>query len=123
MTRIAGSRPSRLEDARLIEGQGRFTDDIRLEGLLEAHVLRSPHAHARIRRIELQAARAHPGVVAVWSLDDLACERMMPMIIPDPHIRHPKVQEVLARSVVHYVGQPVAFVVASSRYVAEDAAE
>lgn len=124
MTRIAALSPTRLEDTRLLEGRGRFTDDIRLAGLLEAHVLRSPHAHARIRTIDLQAARAHPEVFAVWIFDDLGeIEHLMPMIIPDRRIVYPKTQEVLARSFVHYVGQPVAFIVASNRYVAEDVAE
>ncbi len=125
MTADAAQRPPlRLEDARLLDGYGRFTDDIRPEGVLEAHVLRSPHGHARIRAIDLHAARGHPGVVAVWSFDDLAAiERTMPMIIPDPRIRHAKTQPVLAATEVLYVGQPVAFIVASSRYVAEDAAE
>lgn len=125
MTKIGTQCPPlRLEDARLLSGRGRFTDDLRPKDTLEAHVLRSPHGHARVRSIDLQAARAHPGVVAVWSLKDLAAiERSMPMIIPSPRIRYPKTQTVLADGEVYYVGQPVAFIVASSRYVAEDAAE
>jgi aerobic carbon-monoxide dehydrogenase large subunit len=121
---IIGTPLRRLEDERLVKGRGSFTDDIHPDGLVEAHFVRSPHAHARIRNIDLAAARSHPGVLAAFAFDDLVgVERVMPMIIPDRRILHPKTQEVLAHSVVHYVGQPVALIVASSRYVAEDAAE
>ncbi|MYZ48459.1 molybdopterin cofactor-binding domain-containing protein [Propylenella binzhouense] len=123
MTHVGSPLP-RLEDARLLAGRGRFTDDVHPDGLLEAHVLRSPHGHARIARIDAAAARALPGVVAVFTFDDLVgVERQMPMILPDRRILHPKTQLLLAAEVVRYVGEPVAFVVAETRYLAEDAAE
>lgn len=121
---LVGKPLPRLEDARLLRGRGRFTDDIHPEGLLEAHVLRSPHAHARIQGVDLTKARALAGVVAAWSFEDLeGIDRRMPMILPDRRILHPETQEILAKDRVQYVGQPVAFIVAESRYIAEDAAE
>ena len=122
MSMIGTSIP-RLRDAQLIQGRGCFTDDIHLDGLLEAHVLRSPHAHARIRQLNLEEARSHPDVVAVWGYNDLSgLLTEMPMIIPDRRIRYPKCPTLLADEIVRYVGQPVAFIVAKNRYVAEDAA-
>jgi aerobic carbon-monoxide dehydrogenase large subunit len=123
MTWVGKATP-RIEDERLLRGRGSYTDDLHPDGLLEAHVLRSPRAHARICSINADAARAVPGVVAIFTFDDLTgVERMMPMILPDRSISHPITQNVLADRIVRYVGEPVAFIVADSRYVAEDAAE
>ncbi|MGB0088846.1 MAG: hypothetical protein WBP80_05065, partial [Planifilum fulgidum] len=65
MPNVFGSPLKRREDPRLITGQGNFTDDIQLPGMVYMAVLRSPHAHARIKRIDVSAARRAPGVVAV----------------------------------------------------------
>ncbi len=66
-----GQRLKRVEDPRLITGQGSFVDDIKLPGMLHACVLRSPHAHARIRSIDVSQARNLPGVAAVLTADDV----------------------------------------------------
>lgn len=123
MSARRGDTGARLEDRRLLCGQGRFTDDIHPPDLLEAHVVRSPHAHARIAAVDVSAARALPGVHAVWTAADISEQPPMPMIIPDPRIIHPLTPRVLAGERVRYVGEPVAFIVADSRYIAEDAGE
>ena len=113
----------RNEDVRLVSGQGRYTADVRLPGMLHARIVRSPHAHARVRRIDAEAARRHPGVVAVWTYGDLdGLGQPMAMFIPDPSIKHPRTPHLLAVDRVRYVGEPVAVVIAESEYVAADAA-
>jgi carbon-monoxide dehydrogenase large subunit len=121
-----GQPLKRFEDPKLLTGQGSFVDDIQLPDMLHAAILRSPHAHARIRAIDGTAARNMAGVVAVltgadiagvlgevptramvggWEVDDMQAVE----------------QPVLARDTVYYVGQPVAIVVAQNRYLAKDA--
>jgi len=120
-----GARVTRLEDPALLTGQGRFVDDIALPGTLHACFVRSPHAHARIRRIDAAAASAMPGVHAVLTADDLPprmATGQIPMLVPSPLIRTPRTQLALAREEVCYVGQTIAVVIADDRYVAEDAA-
>lgn len=122
--RYVGARLPRLEDARLLTGQGQFVDDIRLPGALEAAVLRSPYAHARIGRVDAAAARALPGVLAVYTAADLGdLARPFPILQPHPGLTAAVNQGPLAGSAVRYVGEPIALVVAEDRYVAEDAAE
>ncbi|WP_078874933.1 xanthine dehydrogenase family protein molybdopterin-binding subunit [Streptomyces sp. NRRL F-5053] len=123
----------RVEDERLLRGHGRYVDDIRLPGTLETAFWRSPHAHARITRIETDAARAMPGVRAVWTAADIA--GLAPVVneaelrVPEPLRREldPLVRSLphplLADGRVRFSGQPVAMVVAESRYLAEDALE
>ena len=91
LTRAALARPAlRVEDARLLRGRGRFVDDIVLPGLLHASFVRSPVAHARLERIDVSAARALPGVRAVFTYDDLrpviGCDRI-PLALPIAAIR------------------------------------
>ena len=120
-----GARVTRLEDPALLTGQGRFVDDIALPGTLHACFVRSPHAHARIRRIDAAAASAMPGVHAVLTADDLPprmATGQIPMLVPSPLIRTPRTQLALAREEVCYVGQTIVVVIADDRYVAEDAA-
>jgi aerobic carbon-monoxide dehydrogenase large subunit len=108
----------RKEDARFIRGQGTFTDDIQLPGMLHGAVLRSPIAHARIASIDTSAAEAHPRVKAVITgqlLDDRGLAWM-------PTLSH-DTQAVLATDKVRFQGQEVAFVVAEDRYSARDALE
>jgi carbon-monoxide dehydrogenase large subunit len=122
-TRWFGERVQRVEDDRLLRGHGRFTDDID-EGALESCLVRSPHAHARIRSIDVSAARALPGVVAVYTAADLPFGQTdLPILIPHPRLTHGRTQRCLASEVVRYVGEAVAFIVAESRCLAEDAAE
>ena len=122
-TRWFGQRVQRIEDDRLLRGAGRFTDDID-DGALEACIVRSPHAHARIRSIDVTAARALPGVHAVYTAGDLPFGSLdLPLLIPHPNLTHGRTQRCLASEVVRYAGEAVAFVVADDRYTAEDAAE
>ena len=120
-----GARVKRLEDPALLSGRGRFVDDLKLPGLLHACFVRSPHAHAMVRGIDIRAAMTMPGVHAVLAADDLPepMRRMpIPMLTPNPAIATPRTQTALARDETCYVGQPIAVVVADSRYLAEDAA-
>ncbi len=133
--RYVGRSVPRREDRRLVTGTGTFVADIRLDGMLEAAVLRSPFSRARILGIDVAAARELPGVVAVVTAQDLAGSvdpftRFVDQEDTPPGLEeavHPVVRpcpmEPLASNEVRYVGQPVAVVVATSRYVAEDALE
>ncbi len=120
MTTQLGKSILRKEDPALLSGRGRYADDLPVPaGTLEAHVVRSPHAHAEIVRIDAAAALAHEGVWAVITGDDVRK-------LSDPFmsvIKSPMQQWALAVERVRYVGEPVALVVADSRYIAEDAAE
>ena len=121
--RLFGERVARKEDDRLLRGHGRFTDDIG-EDALECAFVRSPFASARIRAIDVSAARATPGVVAVYTAADVPFGDLdLPLLIPHPRLTQPRTQKCLASEVVRYVGEAVAFVIAESRYVAEDAAD
>ncbi|HVD00537.1 MAG TPA: aerobic carbon-monoxide dehydrogenase large subunit [Candidatus Dormibacteraeota bacterium] len=122
-TRLFGERIARKEDDRLLRGRGRFTDDID-EGALECAFVRSPFASARIRSIDVTAARSAPGVVAVYTAADVPFgDRELPLLIPHPLLTNPRTQRCLASKVVRYAGEAVAFVIAESRYLAEDAAD
>ena len=122
---LIGQPLRRLEDQRFLTGQGRYVEDIAWPGQAFAQVVRSPHAHAHIRGVELAAARAAPGVLGVFVAADLGglgpipCQVTVatdgPMLVPERH--------ALAADRVRYVGEPVAFVVAETRDAARDAAE
>ena len=125
-TRNFGAPITRNEDARLLSGQALFVDDVELPGMLHAAFLRSNVAHARIRSIDVAAARARPGVVAVYTADDLgAYWAPGPLLVPPPPIAgitfNQRTQVPLAKDKVRHVGEPLAVVFAESRYVAEDA--
>src|SRR5256886_1913124 len=111
-----GESIKRKEDARFLRGRGNYLDDISLPGMLHMVILRSPHAHARIRGIDTAAASAVPGVVAVVTGELMARHKLawMPTLSGDT-------QAVLATDKVRFQGQEVAAVVAESRYAAEDA--
>src|SRR5262249_33735504 len=112
-----------IEDPELVAGRGRYLDDIVLPGMTHAAFVRSVHAHARIRRIDVAAAAALPGVVAVLTAADLGVAgRPTPQFAPSPLIAQNRTQHVLASDAVHYVGDAIAIVVAESRAVAEDGA-
>jgi len=122
-TRSFGARVQRTIDTRLLTGGGHYVDDIPLAGALHVAFARSPFARAKIKHIDVGAARAHPGVAAVYTADDLgALDLEMPLLIPHPSLIGARTQRPLARGDVHYVGQTVAMVIAVDRYVAEDAA-
>ncbi|MBE2238080.1 MAG: xanthine dehydrogenase family protein molybdopterin-binding subunit [Caldilineaceae bacterium] len=127
-TRYFGQPIKRNEDPRLLTGQATFTDDVHLPEMLHVAFYRSPYAHARIRAVHTEAARAMPGVVAVYTADDLgAYWQPGPLLVPPPPVKeiifNPRMQVPLARDKVRFVGEPVAVVVAENRYLAEDAAE
>jgi len=124
--RQIGERVRRNEDARLLTGRALFVDDVRLEGMLHVAFLRSQHAHARLVRVDATAARSRPGVVAVYTASDLGDYwRPGPLLVPPPPIAglvfNACTQVPLARDKLRHVGEPIAMVVAESRYLAEDA--
>ena len=121
----AGQSVKRFEDQRLLTGQGFYVDDLKLPGLLHAAVLRSPHAHATIESIDSTPASKRPGVVAVFTADDikgLASHIPTRAATDADELRLPR-HPVLASGKVCYVGQPVAVVVAEDQYTAGDALE
>lgn len=113
-----GRSPERIEDAALLTGCGRFIDDLPVgPATLHAAILRSPHPHATIEAIDAEAARALPGVVAVITGADLV--PITGNLVAS--VRAPVEARVMATDRVRYVGEPVAAVIASDRYIAEDA--
>ena len=118
----------RLEDSRLLTGRALFVDDVQLPGLLHAAFLRSDEAHAVIRSIDATAARSRQGVLAVYTAAELGDYwRPGPLLVPPPPIPglvfNTATQVPLARDRVRHAGEPLAMVVAESRYLAEDALE
>jgi aerobic carbon-monoxide dehydrogenase large subunit len=120
---LVGASVPRVEDARLLSGRGRYVDDLRLPGMLHAAFVRSPYPHARVVAVSVEQARTLAGVEAVITGADVAAATA-PLRIPDdiPNYARPTFH-ALATDKVRHVGDPVAIVVASSRAVAEDAAE
>jgi len=124
-----GKPMRRLEDARLLTGQGRFTDDVRLEGAAHVAFLRSPHAHARIARLDTAAAQAAPGVLAVFTGADVAADgvgeipftRMHKRQDGSPIVAPPRMP--ITADEARFAGDAVAMVVAETRNQARDAAE
>src|SRR6266849_4944863 len=124
-----GQSVPRFEDVRLVRGGGRYVDDMALPGMAFGHVLRSPHAHARIRSIDTAKAKAAPGVLAVLTGADWAASGFGDLPVPGGFKRHdgspmyrPK-YPALVKDRVRWVGDYVAFVVAETRHQAADAAE
>jgi carbon-monoxide dehydrogenase large subunit len=121
-----GAPIKRNEDARLLSGQALFVDDVELPNMLYAALLRSNVAHARILSIDVSAARERPGVVAVYTAEDLGkyCAPG-PVVVPPPPIEgarfNARTQTPLVKDKIRYVGEPLAVVLAESRYLAEDA--
>jgi len=124
-----GQPVRRYEDLRLITGHGRYTDDVTLPHAAHAFVLRSPVAHANIKRIDVAAARRLPGVLFVAAGDDVSAEGLgdlgclAALNNRDGTPRHDTPRPVLAQGKVRYVGQPVAVVVAETLNAARDGAE
>jgi carbon-monoxide dehydrogenase large subunit len=121
-----GAPLPRLEDARLLTGRALFVDDVALPGMLHAAFLRSDEAHARLRGLDLRDARARPGVAAVYGAEDLGeYWQPGPLLVPPPPIPglvfHTATQGPLAKDKVRHAGEPIALVIAESRYLAEDA--
>ena len=127
-TRYFGQPIKRNEDPRLLTGQALFTDDVHMPGLLHVTFVRSDYAHGYIRSIDTSAARAVPGVIAIYTADDLGDYwQPGPLLVPPPPIPdlvfNPRMQVPLAKGKVRHVGEPLVAIVAESRYIAEDAAE
>jgi aerobic carbon-monoxide dehydrogenase large subunit len=115
---MIGARLPRLEDHALLTGRGRFVDDIAAAGALVAAFARSPQPHALIRAVDLEAARAVPGVVAVFTLDDLAPVMRQRRMVRTSNSGTKLDQSwpfALADGEVSFVGEPVAIVVANDR--------
>jgi carbon-monoxide dehydrogenase large subunit len=125
----AGQSVKRLEDQRLLTGKGQFIDDKPEEGALWLHVLRSPHAHARIKSIDTKAAAAMADVQAIYTGADLVTENIgtLPTLLvfprPDGSPMTVPPRRLLAHEIVRFAGEPVAAVVAKSRVAAQSAAE
>jgi len=123
LPRLVGARVARREDPRLLTGQGSYVDDHRPARMLYAAFLRSPHAHARIRRLDASAALALPGVAAVLTGEDIArSSKPVRAASKTPNVKTTS-YPTLALGKVRHVGEAVAMVGAESRYVAEDAVE
>lgn len=127
-TRYFGRGLRRNEDRRLLTGRALFVDDVQLPGMLHVAFKRSDVAHGYLRGVDVSAARERPGVVAVYTAEDLgAYWQPGPLLLPPPPIPgtvfHPRTQVPLAKDKVRHVGEPIAVIVAESRYIAEDAAE
>jgi carbon-monoxide dehydrogenase large subunit len=120
--RLIGKSIKRREDPRFITGRGTYVDDVKLPGTTVAAFVRSPHAHARIKKIDTSAALKHPGVVTVFTgkdmtgVNSLPCGWLLPGLKVPPH-------PPLAADKANYVGDPVAIVIAETQAAAQDAAE
>jgi len=127
--KLIGKRVVRNEDPYLLTGQAQFVDDVRLPGMLHAAFLRSEHAHARLRRVDVSKARRHPGVVAVFMAEDMGKDWFPgpPLVSPPPTVKevvfHSRRQVPLAKDKIRHAGEAIAVVIAESRYLAEDAVE
>ncbi len=122
VSQYVGARIKRIEDPKLIRGEGSYVDDLTLAGMLHAAFVRSPYGHARVTGVRLDAARAHPGVVAAFAPGDLR-NIQQPFPTMDVDGMRPSPHLPLADREAVYAGQPVAVVVAESAYVARDAAD
>src|SRR5256712_1487389 len=119
--RLFGARVRRREDARLITGRGRYVADVAHPGLLHVAVQRSPHANARIVRVDSAQALRRPGVVRVIVPSAVAGLGRLPLLVPHSSLVAPACPEVLPQEIVSYAGQAVALLVAESAAQAEDA--
>ncbi len=121
--KYVGRSVKRTEDPRLIQGLGHYVDDIKLADTLQVAFLRSPHAHARITSVDVEAARNAPGVVAVFTGEDVRGKvGFVPCGASLEGLKVPQ-YPVLAQKKVLFVGQPVAAVVATDMYAARDAVD
>jgi carbon-monoxide dehydrogenase large subunit/6-hydroxypseudooxynicotine dehydrogenase subunit gamma len=123
VTGFVGRSVPRLEDRPLVTGRGRFAADVSFPHQLHMRVVRSTFANGRIRAIDITAARALPGVVAVWTFADIADIPPIDFRLTRVEGLEPYRQTVLAKERVRYVGDPVAAVFAEDPYIAEDAAD
>ncbi len=125
-SRFFGQPIKRQEDPRLLRGEALFVDDVQLPGMLHAAFLRADFAHATLAGVDLDGIRDRPGVVAAYNAEDLGDYwQPGPLLVPPPPIDdlvfHARTQVPLAKDKIRYAGEPLAVVVAESRYLAEDA--
>jgi len=125
-TTYIGKPVLRNEDERLLSGQALFTDDVHLPGMLHVAFVRGEHAHGRILKVDASAARSRPGVMAVFTAEDLGSYwQPGPLLVPPPPIErlvfNQRTQVPLAKDKLRHYGEAVAAIVAESRYLAEDA--
>ena len=124
-----GQRMTRTEDAQLLTGQALFVDDVQIHGMLHAAFLRSDYAHARLLSIDASAARERPGVVAVYTAEDMGDDwgPSPPNVSPPPGMEgvtfYSRTPVPLVKDKVRHAGEALAMVLAESRYIAEDATE
>jgi len=122
--RYVGQALKRREDPRLITGRGSYIDDIKLPGMLHVALVRSPYAHATIKSIDASKALALPGVVAVFTGEDMLDINPLPCAWAAGRVKNNlNTPRALATGTVRYVGDPVAMVLAEDRYIARDAAD
>ncbi|MDZ4158686.1 MAG: xanthine dehydrogenase family protein molybdopterin-binding subunit, partial [Anaerolineaceae bacterium] len=125
--KFIGKSVLRKEDPRLLTGQAQFIDDIELPGMLHAAFFRSDYAHARIRSIDVSEARKRPGVIAVYTAEDFGdYGHPGPLQVPPPlaikgAVFNARPLVPIAKGKVRFSGEPLAVVIAESRYIAEDA--
>ena len=125
---LIGARVLRNEDAKLLTGRAQFVDDVHIDGMLHVAFLRSEYAHATLRGVDVTAARARKDVLAVYAAADLGdFWKPGPLLVPPPPVPglvfNTRTQVPLVRDKMRHVGEPVAMVIATSRYAAEDALE
>ncbi len=127
--KYVGQRITRTEDPRLLTGQALFVDDVQMPDMLHAAFLRSDYAHAHLIQIDVSAARQRPGVIAVYTADDMGddWQHGPPLVSPPATVEnvtfHSRTQVPLVKDKVRHAGEPLAVVIAQSRYIAEDALE
>ena len=127
--KFIGKRIVRNEDPQLLTGQAQFVDDVEIPGMLYAAFLRSDYAHARLMSIDVTAARQRPGVVAVFTAEDMGDDWQPgpPLVSPPPTAKdvifNSRRQVPLVKDKVRHAGEAIAVVIAESRYIAEDAVE
>jgi len=124
-----GKRIKRSEDPRLLTGEALFVDDVEIHGMLHAAFLRSDYAHAYLRSVDVSAAQAREGVVAVFTAETMGDDWQPgpPLVSPPPTVEdvifHSRTQVPLVKDKVRHVGEPIAIVIAENRYIAEDAVD
>lgn len=127
--KFIGKRIKRNEDPQLLTGQAQFVDDVEIPGMLHAAFLRSDYAHARLLSIDVSNARQRPGVVAVFTAEDMGDDWQPgpPLVSPPPTAKdvifYSRRQVPLVKDKVRHAGEAIAVVIAESRYIAEDAVE
>ena len=125
--KYVGRRVKRNEDPRLLTGQALFVDDVEIPGMLYAAFYRSDYAHATLKSVDVSAALEVPGVIVAYSAADMGDDwaTAPPLVSPPPTVEdvlfHSRTHVPLVKDKVRHVGEPIAMVIAESRYIAEDA--